>query len=138
MELEARRETGRVIAKGPQGVIVNDLQPKAKTKARKAYNPATVNAFFATHEIPAPHYELAFHPDRKWRFDMAWGQEKVALEVQGGIWGGGRHTRGAALLKEWEKLNTAAADGWRILYCQPDDLLTAQTANYIKNALKYA
>lgn len=76
------------------------------------------------YQIPPPLCEYRFHPVRKWRFDFAWPDAKVALEVQGGIWFGGRHTRGAALIKEWEKLNTAASLGWRILYCQPSDLST--------------
>lgn len=63
--------------------------------------------------------EYRFAPPRRWRFDWAWLDCKVALEVQGGIWTHGRHTRGAALLKEHEKLNAAAALGWRVLYCTP-------------------
>ncbi len=59
----------------------------------------------------------------------------LAVEVQGGIFIQGRHSRGAALLKEWEKLNTAAILGWRILYCQPQDLLKKEMAETIKQAL---
>lgn len=28
--------------------------------------------------------EHRFHPTRRWRFDFAWPDEKVALEVEGG------------------------------------------------------
>jgi hypothetical protein len=57
------------------------------------------------------------------------------VEVQGGIWSGGRHVRGKALLAEWEKLNTAAALGWRILYCTPQDVCTTEFAETLKKAL---
>ena len=74
-----------------------------------SYNPKVVTAFFAVYGIPAPWFEHKFHDNRNWRFDSAWleagGKPYVAIEVQGGIWGGGRHNRGAAMLKEWEKLN---------------------------------
>jgi hypothetical protein len=100
------------------------------------YNTKVVTAFLKSYGIPEPVYELKFHETRKWRFDLAWDIEKVALEVQGGIWVAGRHNRGAQLLKEWEKLNTAAEMGWRILYCQPEDLLKNTTALTIKRALK--
>lgn len=63
-------------------------------------------------------------PLRKWRFDAAiWrGQEKVALEVDGGVWTQGRHTRGAGWLKDAEKINTAAVLGWRVLHVTPDTI----------------
>ena len=41
--------------------------------------------------IPPPVLEMRFHPIRRWRFDMAWVEKSVAVEVDGGMWGGGRH-----------------------------------------------
>jgi hypothetical protein len=76
----------------------------------------------AVYRIRQPVAEYRFHPTRKWRFDYAWPEVRLALEVQGGIWTGGRHVRGGALLKEWEKINTAATLGWRVMYCQPQDI----------------
>jgi hypothetical protein len=99
------------------------------------YQPAIVLAWFAQNEIPSPLLEHKFALPRKWRFDFAWPAHKVALEVQGGIWNGGRHSRGASLLKEWEKLNQAAIQGWRILYCQPKDLCTTAMIETLEAAL---
>lgn len=80
--------------------------------------------------LPAPVREFHFHPTRKWAFDFAWPDVKVALEVDGGIWSQGRHTRGAGWLKDTEKLNMAACLGWRLLRTTPTgltDLLTIRT-----------
>jgi len=85
--------------------------------------------------IPAPVAEFRFHPVRRWRFDFCWLEQKLALEIQGGIFNNGRHSRGAAMIKEWEKLNTAAGMGWRLLYCQPRDCTKPETINAIKAAL---
>jgi len=74
--------------------------------------------------LPEPVPELRFSAPRRWRFDWAWPELKLALEVQGGIFSGGRHVRGAALLKEMEKLNAAAIAGYRVLYVTPATLLT--------------
>ena len=87
--------------------------------------------------IPEPTYEHVFHPTRKWRMDLAWPEQKVFLEVQGGIFTNGRHARGAAMLKEFEKINTASSMGWRVLYCQPSDLCMMKTVEVIRAALEY-
>jgi len=39
-------------------------------------------------------------------------------------------------MKEHEKLNEAAALGYRILYCIPQNLCMQETVDYIKRALK--
>lgn len=105
-----------------------------KTIARQGYSRKVVGAFFATEGI-VPVFECRFHADRRWKFDLAWPWAKLALECQGGIWIRGRHVRGAALKREWEKLNTAAALGWRILYCEPKDLCTRETLRLVQVAL---
>jgi very-short-patch-repair endonuclease len=85
--------------------------------------------------IPAPVAEYKFHPIRKWRMDFAWLDQKVFLEIDGGLWIGGRHTRPGAMLKSWEKENAAAVQGWRVLRCQPRDCTKPATINAIKAAL---
>jgi very-short-patch-repair endonuclease len=87
--------------------------------------------------IPAPVAEFRFHPIRKWRMDFAWPEHKVFLEIDGGIWISGRHTRAPAMLKSWEKENAAAVQGWRVLRCQPKDCTMPETINAIKAALDY-
>lgn len=59
--------------------------------------------------------ELVFAPPRRWRFDLAWPDRMLAVEVDGGVWSGGRHTRGAGFIADCEKLNTATLLGWRVL-----------------------
>lgn len=87
--------------------------------------------------LPRPVQELRFHPVRFWRMDFAWPEYGVFLEVQGGLFTNGRHNRGAAMLKEFEKINTASSLGWRPLYCQPSDLMTTATADFIRAALNH-
>ncbi len=101
------------------------------------YNPAIVIAFFRECGLPAPQFEFRFHPVRLWRFDLAFPRalNPVAIEVQGGIWIRGGHNRGAQMKKDWEKYNTSAAMGWRLLYVEPRDLCTVATANLIKECL---
>jgi len=53
-----------------------------------------------------------------WRFDFAWPERRIALEIQGAVWTGGKHARGAGMVKDYEKANAAALLGWRLLYAE--------------------
>ena len=78
--------------------------------------------------------EYKFHPTRKWRFDFAIPDYKVALEVEGGVWTGGRHTSSTGFLKDIEKYNMATLMGWKVLRTTPDELYRLKTIEMIKNA----
>jgi hypothetical protein len=90
----------------------------------------------ASARIAQPVPEWAFHDERKWKFDYAWIGAKVALEVEGGVWTGGRHTRGKGFLADVEKYNAAALLGWRVLRCTPDTLTSRNTQEMLRRALK--
>lgn len=75
--------------------------------------------------------EYRFHPVRQWRFDYALPMHKVALEVEGGVWTQGRHTRPQGFLGDIEKYNTATVMGWRVVRCVPDDLMTGKTIDML-------
>lgn len=85
-----------------------------------------------TDHLPAPVAEFKFHPTRKWRFDWCWPDQKVALEVNGGVWTRGRHVRGQGYLNDLEKLNEAQLIGWMVLQ------ITPQTAHLAADLLKRA
>lgn len=58
--------------------------------------------------------EHVFHPERKWAFDFAFVEQKVAIEIEGGVWKRGRHTRPTGFIKDCEKYNAAAEMGWTV------------------------
>jgi very-short-patch-repair endonuclease len=91
--------------------------------------------FFRAFGIPDPEPEFRFAPPRRWRFDYAWPGHKVALEIEGGVWTGGRHTSGAGFCKDMEKYNAAAVAGWRVLRCQPKELRGAAIYELLNAAL---
>lgn len=79
--------------------------------------------------------EFKFHPVRKWRFDYAIPEHKIALEVEGGVWTGGRHTSSVGFMKDMEKYNTATLMGWRVFRTTPDELYRLKTLNLFKTAI---
>ena len=74
--------------------------------------------------LPEPVAEHRFHRERKWRFDWAFPSDLIALEVEGGAFTRGRHTRGLGFVKDMEKYNAAVLAGWRVFRVTPDQLLT--------------
>ena len=95
--------------------------------------------------------EFQFHPVRKWRFDYAIPEAKIAIEVEGGVFKersykgkdgfihttiGGRHTSGVGFLKDMEKYNTATSLGWRLLRTTPDRLISRDTISLIRTTLE--
>lgn len=55
--------------------------------------------------------EFIFHPSRKWRFDLAYPQVKLAIEVDGR----GRHQQEKGEREDQQKINAATEMGWRVL-----------------------
>lgn len=116
---------------------------KVTTRSRKTQQSANkqpMRDFFTTLCHSDLHVECVkefkFHPTRKWRFDYAIPQYKIALEVEGGVWSGGRHTSPKGFLNDMEKYNTATLMGWRVFRTIPDELLTNTTLSLLREAMK--
>jgi very-short-patch-repair endonuclease len=85
--------------------------------------------------IPAPEREYRFHPKRKWRFDFAWPAEKLAMEVEGGVWGNGRHTTGVGFTGDCVKLNEAVCAGWRVLRVTADQIDNGAAIDWLRRSM---
>lgn len=90
------------------------------------------------HGLPTPEREYRFDDVRRWRFDFAWPDFRVAVEVDGAIWSAGRHNRGAGYEADAEKLNAAAALGWRVFRYTGTHVRTGWAVNEIRVGLERA
>jgi very-short-patch-repair endonuclease len=114
------------------------LKPKrTKTELEKARSKAKrekwENAFLFLWKAlngPILEREFKFHNERKWRFDFAHLETRVAIEVEGGTWSGGRHSRGAGYSADCEKYNSATELGWKV-FRLTSDMITTKNANMI-------
>lgn len=82
--------------------------------------------------LPRPALEHRVVPDRRWRFDFAWPDQRLALEIEGGVWVQGRHTRPSGYLKDVEKYNRAALEGWRVLRATPQEVRSGAAAQLVQ------
>ena len=78
--------------------------------------------------------EYKFCPNRRWRFDYAIPEKKIGIEIEGGVWIRGRHSRGKGMIADMEKYNWAAIHGWKVLRYTPQNL--TQAVNDVKEILK--
>src|SRR5438874_724242 len=71
-------------------VVVERPVNKAATLASKARDGWPVfEAMLRANKLPAPQYEFRFSAERKWRFDIAFPAERIAIECDGGIYSDG-------------------------------------------------
>lgn len=59
--------------------------------------------------------EFKFHPTRKWSADFHLVGRKILVEIEGGLFSGGRHTRGKGYINDMEKYNAATMMGYQVI-----------------------
>lgn len=76
--------------------------------------------------------EYRFHPERRWRFDFAWPEQSVAVEIEGGLFSNGGHNRGAYIESTMEKYAQAAIMGWYVLRVSPKQVQSGQAMYWLR------
>jgi very-short-patch-repair endonuclease len=81
--------------------------------------------------------EYKFHPTRKFRFDYAYPDQKIAIEIEGLTRPGqkSRHTENQGYKNDCTKYNEAAVLGWRVLRITQDMTLKASTFEMFRKIL---
>lgn len=84
----------------------------------------------------SPVNEYKFHPTRRWKFDFAFPERMIAVEIEGGVWSGGRHTRGSGFIGDMEKYNAAASLGWFVFRFDGGAVKKGEAIKFINEVLK--
>ena len=79
--------------------------------------------------------EYEFADRRRFRFDFAIGQH-IAVEVEGGVWSKGRHSRGSGFTTDCIKYNLAALQGWYVYRFTTDMVKSGEAIDTIRKALE--
>lgn len=80
--------------------------------------------------------EYKFHPERNWRADFLVTGTKILIEVEGGIWSGGRHTRAKGYLGDMEKYNAAAILDFKVLRFDTQQVKSGLAIKQIENLVR--
>ena len=108
---------------------------RQQAKARREYLEATLAQQMDGYGIGYMR-EFRFHDTRQWRIDfLIWPAPKIAVEVDGGTYTQGRHTRGAGYAEDCRKLNAAALAGYAVLRFDADMVKSGEAINTILRAL---
>ncbi len=85
--------------------------------------------------LPDPAREVALLEGRRFRADFVWREARLVVEVQGGTYVRGRHSRPRGQRADCEKLNLLQLDGWRVLQVTRDQIANGQALGWICAAL---
>lgn len=80
--------------------------------------------------------EFQFHPSRRWRSDFHLVGKKILIEVEGGIWTQGRHTRAKGYLEDMDKYNEATILGYQVLRFSTEQVQSGFAVKKIQEVLK--
>lgn len=73
---------------------------------------------------------------RKWRFDIGFEEEKVAIECQGGLYANGKHSREKGYRNDAEKSAEAQLMGWKVIAATPSMIKDESVVGLIREALR--
>ncbi len=79
--------------------------------------------------------EFKFHPQRKWRLDLYASAYQFGIELHGGIFSGGRHTRGSGFRDDREKMNAAVELGISVLEYWPQAIADGSAAAQVERII---
>lgn len=86
--------------------------------------------------LPTPEQEVRFHPKRKWRFDFSWRGRFIAVEIEGGVFSGGRHTQGKGFTEDCVKYNEAQILGWKVYRFTTQQVISGEAINFMERVFK--
>lgn len=112
---------------------------KKRRSAKQTREPSVGEVLLATHLRACKigfEQEYKFHQTRKWRADFLITGTKILIEVEGGIWSGGRHTRGKGYIGDMEKYNSAAMMGFTVLRFSTEQVKSGMALKQIELLIK--
>jgi hypothetical protein len=147
--LEAGERGTAVIRMTSSESALAGLVPKKRRKRKKMSNEdaTAIKAGCELHGLPEPILEYQWHPTREFSADFAFVEQRLLVEITGGIFGRGKpcprckrrppgaHSSIQNLLNDMDKAQQAAILKWRILPVLPKDVENGNAFALIKKVI---
>ena len=111
----------------------------SKPKRQKVKEESVGEATLATHLKSLRidfEREFKFCESRKWQADFHLIGKNILVEVEGGIWSGGRHTRAKGYLGDMEKYNEVSKMGYTLLRYSTEQVISGKAIKEIEQLVK--
>lgn len=127
----------RQASQAARGGVLRARKALDKGPRRASVGEVSLDLLLRLNGIMGYEREYRFHPTRRWRFDFAWPLEsqKLAVEIEGGIWIRGAHTRGRHFESDCCKYAEAAILGWRLIRVTTGMVKDGSAVEFIRRAL---
>ena len=107
-----------------------------KKRVRKQTDELAQGTVDRLSKFPESVSELVFHPTRRWRFDHAWPDHMIAVEIHGGVYTGGHHVSAEGFINDRHKMNEAALLGWQVIEVTTDDVRNGNLEKWLTRAFE--
>lgn len=103
-------------------------------KNQQQYEDSLYKQIVEAGTIPVPARQFKAIPKRKFTWDFVWEEQKLLVEVQGGIWlkGDFGHTSGVGYRRDRFKNDLAMCSGWKVLEFTSDMVTYGEALEFIK------
>ena len=116
-------------------IAPNNKTPKQKRPKQPSAGEMELIRHLHAHKIPYER-EFKFAQHRRWRADFLITGTRILIEVEGGIFSNGRHTRGTGYTKDCEKYNWAASNNWLLLRFTTGQVNSGDAVKVVLEAIK--
>lgn len=80
--------------------------------------------------------EVQVVPGRRFKFDFYFPEHHLCIEIQGGVWSGGKHGRPVGIARDYEKLNLCTKYGLRLLQFDTKTIKSGEAVGLVEQIIK--
>lgn len=119
-----------------QSKTVARSAPKQKQKKEPSVGERLLSKQLDLLKIPYA-TEFKFHPKRKWSADFVIEGYPILVEVEGGVFSNGGHTRGSGYTTDCEKYSNAAMLGYYVIRGTTEQVRKGHVLIWIEEMMKF-
>ena len=127
LQMSEAEHIDAVLHKKPLGAKLGVKMPEGK---RQSALEREFDAQLSLTNLPAPERDYVFLPDRKFEWDRAWPEQRIAIEIQGNV-----HRIKARFYADCEKLCLATMAGWRYLPVSRNEIKDGRAIEWLKSLI---